>query len=181
MADMDIKTTKSGRRGRHPIKVDLTAMVDLGFLLITFFMLATTMTNSKSMLVNKMEDDIDINVTIPASKTMTLLLGNNDKAYYYTSEDNPKSINDFVIDSVDFSSKGLRRAIINRQNEVAKKYGESHRKDLFVMIKPLPKSTLKNTVDAFDEMTITGVNRYVLLTPKEPVDSIVAKMIGQVF
>jgi biopolymer transport protein ExbD len=180
MAEMTITTGTGRRSNRHSTKVDLTAMVDLGFLLITFFMLATTMVKPKSMHVDKPLPIDDPNPPkYPKSKTMTLLLGNNDKVYYYTSPDELDNLDDLVVDSVDFSPKGLRRAIENRQNEVAAKYGEDKKGELFVMIKPLPNSTLKNTIDTFDELNIMGVSRFALINPEEEVDSIVTKMVGQ--
>jgi biopolymer transport protein ExbD len=181
MAEINTKTDTSKRSNKNSTKVDLTAMVDLGFLLITFFILATTMAKPKSMLVNKPEEFIDPThrPSYPKSKTMTLLLGSNDKVYYYTSPDKIDDVNDLIVDSVDFSPKGLRRAIEHRQKEVVAKYGEDKKGDLFVMIKPLPNSTLKNTIDTFDELNIMGVSRFALINPAEAVDSIVTKLVGQ--
>jgi hypothetical protein len=53
------------------------------------------------------------------------------------------------------------------------------KKELFVLIKPLPGSTLKNTVDALDEMTINDVTRYAILPPTDPIDSLVALRVNQ--
>jgi biopolymer transport protein ExbD len=176
----EIITKNRNRSSRQPIRVDLTAMVDLGFLLITFFMLATTMTKNKSMLVDKMDDTpTEHPPVVPASKTMRLLLGDNDKVYYYTASDDINNINDIKIDSTDYSPQGLRRAIQNRQEEVMEKYGKLKKDELFVMIKPLPKSKLQNTIDTFDELTINGVKRYAIVEPDDKVDSLVANMVGQ--
>jgi biopolymer transport protein ExbD len=173
-------TNSRSRSNRMPIKVDLTAMVDLGFLLITFFMLATTMTKPKSMAVDKMQDVNDPNPPeVPESKTMRLLLGDNDKVYYYTSADNVDNVDDIYIDSTDYSPQGLRRAIHHRQEEVIKMYGEDKKDELFVMIKPLPHSKLQNTIDTFDELRINGVKRYAIVSPDDIVDSLVAIRVGQ--
>ena len=59
------------------------------------------------------------------------------------------------------------------------KHNGEKKDDLFVMIKPLPTSKLKNTVDVLDEMTINGVTRYAILEPTDPIDSLVALRIGQ--
>ncbi len=176
----EIITNGKNRSHRQPIRVDLTAMVDLGFLLITFFMLATTMTKTKSMSVDKMDDGPVTNPpVVPESKTMRLLLGDNDKVYFYKSSDNVLNPNEIIIDSTDYISNGLRKAIHQRQIEVMEKHGKDKKDDLFVMIMPLPHSKLQNTIDTFDELTINGVKRYAIVKPDDAVDSMVAIRIGQ--
>ena len=161
-------------------RVDLTPMVDLGFLLITFFMLATTFNKPKTMEVNKpAKEDIDKKDEPPIkmSKTLTLMLGNHDKIYPYVSPDEIDATTQLTLDSVDYSSKGLRKVIQRRQDEVQAQWG--NKDDLFVMIKPLPSSSFKNIVDVLDEMTINNVKRYAILEPNDPIDSLVALRVGQ--
>jgi len=174
------KGHKKARSKKMSTRVDLTAMVDLGFLLITFFMLATTFNKPKTMEVNKPAKDDEKKVEEPPikmSKTLTLMLGNNDKVYWYVSPDEIDANTQLTLDSVDYSSTGLRKVVTTRQNEVQAQWGKKD--DLFVMIKPLPTSKLKNTVDVLDEMTINGVTRYAILEPTDPIDSLVALRIGQ--
>ena len=174
------KGHKKARSKKMSTRVDLTAMVDLGFLLITFFMLATTFNKPKTMEVNKPAKDDEKKVEEPPikmSKTLTLMLGNNDKVYWYVSPDEIDANTQLTLDSVDYSSTGLRKVVTPRQNEVLAQWGKKD--DLFVMIKPLPTSKLKNTVDVLDEMTINGVTRYAILEPTDPIDSLVALRIGQ--
>lgn len=162
-------------------KVDLTPMVDLGFLLITFFMLATTMNKPKTMEVNKpVEDDKEDMAdepTIKMSKTLNLMLGDNNKVYWYVSPDEIEAGADIEMDSVDYSANGLRKIVKRRQDEVQQMWG--NKEELFVMIKPLPGSKLRNTVDALDEMTINGVTKYAILPPRDQIDSLVALQVGQ--
>ena len=185
MAEMNVpesgakKGKKKARSKKMSTRVDLTAMVDLGFLLITFFMLATTFNKPKTMEVNKpakQKEDVE-EPPIKMSKTLTLMLGNNDKVYWYVSPDEIDANTQLTMDSVDYSSTGLRKIVTTRQKEVAAQWG--NKEDLFVMIKPLPTSKLKNTVDVLDEMTINGVTRYAILEPTDPIDSLVALRIGQ--
>lgn len=188
MAEMNVsgggghkKGAKKVRSKKGSTRVDLTAMVDLGFLLITFFMLATTFSKPKTMEVNKpaKEDDLDKEKEPPIkmSKTATLMLGERDKIYAYVSPDEIDPSTALELDSLDYSPKGLRWFIQKRQKEVAAQWGNQD--DLFIMIKPLPKSTVKNIVDVLDEMTINNVKRYAILEPNDPIDSLVALNVGQ--
>ena len=164
------------RNGRKmSTKVDLTAMVDLGFLLITFFMLATTMADPASMQLIMPSADGDP-AEYPQSKTLTLLIGPKDKVYVYTLPDKMNSASAIRIDSVDYSSHGLRKIIQRRQEEVETKWG--NRDQLFVLIKPLPGSSYKHTIDVLDEMMINQVKRYTIMRADAPVDTMVMKLIG---
>jgi biopolymer transport protein ExbD len=98
MAEMNTSDSGSHKKGSKKVRtkkmstrVDLTAMVDLGFLLITFFMLATTMNKPKTMEVNKpaKEDKKDEKEEPPIkmSKTATLMLGARNRCYTYVSPD----------------------------------------------------------------------------------------------
>jgi biopolymer transport protein ExbD len=160
-------------------RVDLTAMVDLGFLLITFFMLATTFNKPKTMEVNKpaKEDKKVEEPPIKMSKTASLMLGARDKLYAYVSPDEIDAETELAVDSIDYSPNGLRKFIQRRQQEVQEQWGDKDQ--LFIMIKPLPGSTVKNIVDVLDEMTINDVKRYAILEPNDPIDSLIALKAGQ--
>jgi len=185
MAEMNVsgggghKKGKKVRTKKMSTRVDLTAMVDLGFLLITFFMLATTFNKPKTMEVNKPipPDKTDKQDPIKMSKTATLMLGKGDKLYAYVSPDEIDATTELALDSIDYSPKGLRKFIQRRQNEVQALHGDKEL--LFVMIKPLPGSSFKNIVDVLDEMTINDVKRYAILEPNDPIDSLVALRAGQ--
>ncbi len=186
MAEMNVsgggghKKSKKVRTKKMSTRVDLTAMVDLGFLLITFFMLATTFNKPKTMEVNKPAiDDPDKKDEPPIkmSKTATLLLGKGDKIYAYVSPDEIDETTELSLDSIDYSPKGLRKFIQRRQKEVQQQWG--NKDDLFIMIKPLPSSSFRNIVDVLDEMSINDVKRYAILEPNDPIDSLVALRAGQ--
>lgn len=184
MAEMNIpeKKGKGGKRSKKmSTRVDLTPMVDLAFLLITFFMLATTMNKPKTMEINKpVEDEKKDEKEVPKiklSKTLNLMLGDNNKVYWYVAPDEVTSSASVEMDSVDYSSNGVRQVIKRRQKEVQEQWG--NKEELFVMIKPLPGSKLKNTVDVLDEMTINGVTKYAILPPRDQIDSLVAIQVGQ--
>lgn len=185
MAEMTVpesgakKGKKKARSKKMSTRVDLTAMVDLGFLLITFFMLATTFNKPKTMEIVKPakdDDKKDIPV-IKMSKTVSFLLGNNDKIYWYVSPDSITSETSLALDSVDYGPNGVRKIIQRRIKEVHEQWTDTT--NLFVMIKPLPSSKYKNIVDILDEMTISNVKIYAILKPDDPVDSLVCVKIGQ--
>jgi biopolymer transport protein ExbD len=152
---------ESGKKGAP--SVDMTPMVDLGFLLITFFMLATTFSKPKTMEIIKpaKNDEEDKAPPLKKSRSLSVLLGERDKAYFYVASDEDLAKGLFKVDSADFSAKGVRGAIINRQNEVAQQYGSKD--TLVVLIKLMPTAKYKNMVDILDEMRITGVKSYALV------------------
>ncbi|MBL7797802.1 MAG: biopolymer transporter ExbD [Saprospiraceae bacterium] len=176
----EIQTADSGARKKGggkvrskkmSTRVDLTPMVDLAFLLITFFMLTTTLAKPQIMPVVMPEKDVDkedLEAT-KESQVLTLLLGADDKVYYY------EGITDTKLDSTDYSAEGLRKVILDKKDRVQKQWGDMERDDpknpgqkkkvskLNVIIKPTKESRYKNLVDAFDEMKITNVALYVLL------------------
>lgn len=188
MAEMNTSDSGSHKKGSKKVRtkkmstrVDLTAMVDLGFLLITFFMLATTMNKPKTMEVNKPakedKEDKKEEPPIKMSKTATLMLGARNRCYTYVSPDAIDANTEITMDSVDYSPTGLRKFIQRRQKEVQEQWGDKDQ--LFVMIKPLPGSNVKNIVDVLDEMTINDVKRYAILEANDPIDSLIALRTGQ--
>ena len=75
------------RSKKASTRIDLTAMVDLAFLLITFFMLTTTLAKKKEMDLT-MPDNSVIKSQLPvaATRSMTILLGSHNKIEWYMGE-----------------------------------------------------------------------------------------------
>ena len=168
MAEMN-----TGKKGSP--RVDLTAMVDLGFLLITFFMLATTMAKPKTMEVNKpaKPEDQEEEPPVKKSKTLSVLLGENDKVYWYVGADNATNIE---MDSVDFSKNGIRKIILRRQKEVEAQWG--NREELIVLIKSMNTAKFRSMVSILDEMSITDTKRYAIVET-DAVDTLIMRQVGQ--
>lgn len=168
------KGGKKVRSKKMSTRVDLTPMVDLGFLLITFFMLTTTLAKPQIMALVMPEKDIkkeDIE-PVKESKVLTLLLGANDKVYWY------EGITDAKLDSTNYSAEGLRQVILNKKDKVKGQFGEEDYEDfktkeprkgsfINVIIKPTKEAKYKNLVDALDEMAICKVRYYVILDVSE--------------
>src|SRR5688572_2772769 len=160
MAEIQPKGDSGGKGGKKrakkmSTKIDMTPMVDLAFLLLTFFMLTTTFNKPQTMEINmpdktKVEDDEQ--VKIKASEALTIILGKNDKVYYY------KGLNDGVTQpelvTTDYSDKGIRNVLLDMGNKIPK---------LTVLIKPVKTARYKNIVDILDEMNITNTRRYALV------------------
>jgi biopolymer transport protein ExbD len=91
MAEMDVSSGGTHKKGpgvkkskKLSTRVDLTPMVDLGFLLITFFVFTTTMAQSTAMNMNEPKDDkVEDQMKVKESAVMTILLGKDNHVYYY--------------------------------------------------------------------------------------------------
>lgn len=136
-------------------RVDLTPMVDLGFLLITFFIFTTTMSRPTAMKLALPKDvDDSEKIKIKVSAVITILMGNKDQLYYYEGDDPTK------IKVTGFN--GIRSVLLDKKRRTDPAFFE-------VILKPSPDATYKNTVNILDEMTIDDIKHYALvdITPDE--------------
>lgn len=143
MAHIENNTGKqNGRKRGHAPRIDMTAMVDVAFLLLTFFILTTTMASPKAMsLTTPMDSPSDV----ACSKVMTIFPGENGKFHHFTGCDT---------ETVQSSSlKEVREQIFQNIRQV---------KGLIISIKPTENSTFVTVVDILDEMKITGAKKYAL-------------------
>ena len=162
MAELDTSGggKKSGgkvRSKKASTRVDLTAMVDLAFLLITFFMLTTTLAKPQAMDLGMpdKDDKKKDQLAVPASRTMSILLGSKDKLEYFVGE--PGKVPPIVSD---YSKNGIRKALIENSQRIK---AQSGGKDMIVLIKPSDKSNYKNMVDILDELGIAKIERYAIV------------------
>jgi biopolymer transport protein ExbD len=152
------------RSNRLSTAVDMTPMVDLGFLLITFFMLATTLSSPTAMSVFFPKKTDEGTMPIKASHVLTIFLGENDNIYYL---DGVAATDDNALSALQTTRSGyeLRNVIFaarRRVNSIRRNAGENA--DVFtVVIKPTAGSSYKNMVDTMDEMAITRTSRYALV------------------
>jgi biopolymer transport protein ExbD len=175
MAELNTGDAGGGKKGSKKVrskklnsKVDLTAMVDLAFLLITFFMLTTSLSKPQSMDLGLPDKDDDPSknkdVKVDENRTMTLLLGDNNKMMYYMGILNTP----MAPKEVTYGKNGIRAEILKRKQSVVEYTGNKD-KGLIVIIKPSTKATYRNLVDALDEMAISDVPTYAIvdITPEE--------------
>lgn len=162
----DIQPSGGGKKGGGKVrtkknsgKPDMTPMVDLGFLLITFFIYTTTFSKPNTMKLNmpKKEDDPDDTemADVKVSNTITIIMGKDDRIFWYQKPLAEVTAEDLI--EADYSAEGIRTAIL-------KKRANALDIDKFtVVIKPTDEATWKNTVDILDEMSITESEKYAIV------------------
>ncbi|MGE6221808.1 ExbD/TolR family protein [Nubsella zeaxanthinifaciens] len=160
MATLNVPQNGKAVKGstRKPVMgVDLTAMVDLAFLLITFFMLTTSLGKMNAMDIAKPDTTADkaVRTPYPASKTMTILLGKDNQLVFYMGE-----ASNSLMKVANLSQ--IRKAILQQSALIAKDHQNSKFKDLYVIIKPTNSSVYSNFVDILDEMHINKIKSYAI-------------------
>jgi len=162
------------RSKKSNAKVDLTAMVDLAFLLITFFMLTTSLSKPQSMdlgLPDKEDKDKpEKDIKVDQRRTMTIIMGKDNKLKWFHGLLEAPEPNGKPTDAV-YGKNGLRKEILKRVVSIPQATGNKD-KGLIVIIKPSKKSTYRNLVDVLDEMAISAVPTYAIvndITPEEMV------------
>ena len=157
-------TAVSRVRSRVSTRVDMTPMVDLGFLLITFFMLATTMSKPTSMSVFFPDKEGIKTAPIGALRVLTIFLGDHDQIYYLDgiAPDDGKAASSLKTTRPGYDLRNVIFAAHKRVNALPPK-GNAEERGLVIVIKPTAVSSYKNMVDAMDEMAITKSTRYALV------------------
>jgi biopolymer transport protein ExbD len=173
MAEMDVSSDSGHKKGpgvkkakKLSTRVDMTPMVDLGFLLITFFIFTTTMSTPTTMrlIMPKDEKNPKDQTEIKESGALTIMLGKGNQVYYYMGQIKPDGSN---FTSTNFNE--IRKVIQDKKKavmEMGKSLGypkDTLDKDFVVVIKPNTEASYKNTVDILDEMTINNVHRFALV------------------
>lgn len=154
---MEVKESKKKGPGvkkskKHSTRVDLTPMVDLGFLLITFFIFTTTVQQPTAMNLNMPKDTKDQknDMKVKESGSLTLMLGKGNVIYYY-----------YGSDPTTMQTTGYKDV----RNIILKKKKTTPAADLFIIIKPDKDATYKNAVDILDEMDINDIGKYAMVDP----------------
>ena len=153
---------KNGKRSslpKLPPRIDLTAMVDLAFLLITFFILTTSLAKPRAMPIAM---PVGKTGGVGESTTMTVCLGINNQALWYRGmTEKPLTVPQIV----GYGKDGLRRAIV----EAGKKIFTATGKQMMVIVRPSAHSKYADLVAAIDELNITAVKYYDIadISPKD--------------
>ncbi|UAY51565.1 ExbD/TolR family protein [Ferruginibacter albus] len=163
------KTAGVKRCIKKRLGVDLTPMVDLGFLLITFFILTTSLSKpAVSQLL--MPKDSPATTPVCESCTITLLLQGDNKLYYYEGISGESNLPL----KTTFSSNGLRKLLQQKQQKVFMAKGT--KQDMILIIKPGKESSYKNLMDMLDEVSINDIKHYYIDTPDKMDEKALANM-----
>ncbi len=181
-----MKKSKSTERKKVDTRVDFTPMVDMMMLLITFFMLATTLSKPQTMeiaLPTRETGDESQKTLAKASEAVTLYLGDKDKIYYFMGE--PDFETPGFLEETTYGAEGLRKILLEKNRKAVQATLELKDKKMrmlisdedydtelskikteegtpTVIIKPLDNSTYNNMVSALDEMLICSVGKYAI-------------------
>jgi biopolymer transport protein ExbD len=178
---------------KHPPHIDMTPMVDLMCLLITFFMLTTAFSRSKIMeiiLPERIQNQNQEAPRIAASRTMNIILGPDGKLFWYMGNVKPEEFNNLPpLRETNYSADGMRKLLLDRNKTLARRIAEfklevlsgkipisqdsaslsiSQMKKIddtgpIVLIKAYKKAISGNFVDILDEMNICGIARYTFM------------------
>ncbi len=194
----DVNTGDGGGHGKHDKKrakkastrIDMTPMVDLAFLLLTFFVLTSTFSKPKTMEINYPADPKDKKDLQKVNNALTFIMTKDDNLYYYEGEFYPKNNKDkkplTELIKTDYSKDGLRKLLLDRNKPTRDKVleltekvknheiadttfkrmavAEKGKKEaLTVLIKSDDKATYKNMIDIVDELNITMVGKYAVV------------------
>lgn len=155
---------------KHSLRTDMTPMVDLGFLLITFFVFTAEL--SKPVVTKLVMPTEGGQTTLGESDALTVLLGKNDAVYYYHG-DQGKAFAEGKVYKTSFAvDKGIGGIIRDKQKQLAANPASKDGKDgLMLLIKPGEHASYQNVIDMLDEAMINKVKKYALLKQeKEEVD-----------
>lgn len=153
------------RSKKQSTKIDMTPMVDLGFLLLTFFILTTTFAKPQTMEINMpvKTDKIEEQSALKASNALTLIADENDQLFWYAGL--PDAPTEPGVQLTDYSANGLRKILLDKRSN----------ENLMVLIKQTDKSRYKNMVDVLDEMNITGIRKYAIIDVSTQDEKLIAE------
>jgi biopolymer transport protein ExbD len=173
MTDINTAVNDSRRAGvrkmtKHRLKIDMTPMVDLGFLLITFFIMTTELSKPTVMDLFMPKDGHEM--PLGESNALTVLF-DGDKMFYYNGKWEDAVKKGSILQTGFSGSHDLRNVIEAKQTELEQSQKNKEGRDgLMLLIKPGKNASYKSVVDVLDEMTISRVKKYALVKLSEEED-----------
>ena len=162
MAEIQQQSAGSSKPGKRRAKkmstrIDMTPMVDLAFLLLTFFMLTTTFAKPTVLqLTMPVQPTEEVDSGLTASRAMTIILGKGHQVHYFFGLNAPQDPTTPVpeLKTTSFAPDGIRQVLLTRRQQ---------RPGLVVLIKPSADSKYQDMIDVLDEMNITSQKKYALV------------------
>lgn len=152
------------RAKRLSARIDMTPMVDLGFLLITFFVMTAKLAEPTVVGLNMPKESTE-RTPVPESGSFTILINGPDELYvYYGNAHDVTAPSQFIKTSMS-PTGGLRDLIQQRQRYLDESGFREGRKGLMFLIKPSPEATYRQLMDVLDEAFINIVEKYVIVSP----------------
>lgn len=154
MAEINAPVARKKKAGvpalkKKLLRIDLTPMVDLGFLLITFFMFATTLAEPKALKLTTPVNKVDCGIPVAKEKGLVLILGKYNLIYSYEAAD---PMNTFHISSFEQISRFRELVAAKKRKALAEIPNDPK---LVISLKCTEDATYGNFVDMLDEMQIT--------------------------
>ena len=198
MAEIQEKGNGKGKKGgskqkKMNVRIDFTPMVDMNMLLITFFMLCTSLSKPQTMEISMPTNDKVSEAEqnkVKASKAITIILGKNNEVYYYLGQPQYDDLN--TLKKSSFKADGLRAMLLGKNDKVTSEMNELKKQKLklkisdeqfrekaskiksdksapVVIIKASDQSNYTNLIDALDEMQICNISKYAIvdITPED--------------
>jgi len=158
-----------GNRGRAGVnrpkknnpKTDMTPMVDLGFLLISFFVMTTELSKPRVAPLNMPKEGPSM--PLGKSNALTVLLAGDNNVYYYHGNWKDAVASNSIVRTSLYSGDGLRKVIIGKKQWLDKNDKKEGRNGLMMLIKSTGETPYKNVIDALDETMINDIRKYALV------------------
>lgn len=156
--DAPQQSSSRGRKGKRrktrriSFRLDMTPMVDVAFLLLTFFMLTTTFSKPNTMEINVPPENMEVKVA--ESNILTVRIVQNDSLYWTMASDVPKAIAMY-----DKSDKGM---LLGNALKTVLQEKSSQNDKIVVVIKLDKKAKYRNLVDLIDELNLMKIDRFSL-------------------
>lgn len=185
--------SKKGKHGKKrakksSTKIDMTPMVDLAFLLLTFFMLTTTFSKPKTMEINMPIDPKNHENDTKVNNALTFLLGDSNSIYFYYGAFKPAETK---LEKTNFSKDGVHKLLLEYNDWTKKEIdlleqkrknrqiadttfkrlamvAKGDKKALMALVKTDDRASYKNVIDMLDELNICYVGKYAMVDLSQP-------------
>ncbi|MBA2613236.1 MAG: biopolymer transporter ExbD [Bacteroidetes bacterium] len=192
------------RAKKQSTRIDMTPMVDLAFLLLTFFVLTATFSKPKSMELTFPAPPPPDQKIEEVKKGITFLLSKDDRIFYYEGQfravDDEKGAKTTLAE-LNFSQGSLHKFLLDKNKEMQDqikaldvkhknkqledttfkrmvKEVKANKESYTYLIKTDDKATYKNVIDVIDELNVNVVGKYVMVDILKPEMDLVTEKVG---